>query len=397
MSFSNGRRYLATPGPSIIPDQVLRAMQRPAPDIYKGEIIDITENIKKDISNFAETTGETVIYISNGHGVWEASLVNLFKPKEKVLVIANGHFGKSWAKLATSLGLNTQVLDFGRCAPGDPNKIEEILRADTNNTIKGLLVVQADTSTSVLNNLKEIGDAIKNTNHPCLYLVDSIASFGCDPVEMDKWGIDVLVTSCQKGLMTPPGLAYLVISKRAETFSKNIPNVSPYWDWKPRLDPEFFYMNFFGTAPTHLLYAQKEALKIMKAEGKNAIFARHKKLRELVTCSINHWGEAGPLKLNVPNESHRSNAVTTFTAKGHNLSLLREWVENHLGLTIGLSLGFDENEFLNGDSVARIGHMGHLNPHMLIGVISSLEVGLKACQIPHQNSATKTFHQILGK
>ena len=396
MNLSRGRQYLATPGPSIIPDQVLRAMQRPAPDIYKGEIVDLTEEIKADISNFAGTHGETAIYISNGHGVWEASLVNLFQPKDKILIVSNGHFGNSWARLAERLNIDVEIMDFGTDVAADPNKIEYKLRSDKLHEIKGLLVVHSDTSTSIKNNLYDIRSSINNAKHPCLFLVDCIASFGCDIVEMDNWGIDVILTSCQKGLMTPPGLAYLIINKKAQNISKKNSNISPYWDWKTRINPELFYMNFFGTAPTHLLYAQHEALKIMKEEGKENIFQRHKKLQQIVTTAVNHWGESGPIKLNVPNERHRSNAVTTFQAPGHNLNKLREWVEVNLGLTIGVSLGFDSEEYLDGKSVARIGHMGHLNPHMLIGVISSLEIGMTAQNIPHKSFAAEKIYDLLN-
>ena len=160
MNLSKGRQYLATPGPSIIPDQVLRAMQRPAPDIYKGEIVDLTEEIKADISNFAGTHGQTAIYISNGHGVWEASLVNLFQPKDKILIVSNGHFGNSWARLAERLNIDVEIMDFGTDLAADPNKIEYRLRSDKLHEIKGLLVVHSDTSTSIKNNLYDIRSSI---------------------------------------------------------------------------------------------------------------------------------------------------------------------------------------------------------------------------------------------
>ena len=395
MTYSNGRHYLATPGPSILPDRVLQAMQRPAPNIYKGELIDITFDIKQNISEFAQTTGETIIYVSNGHGVWEASLVNLFKPGDEVLVLVNGHFGNSWAEMAKNLGIKVQILDFGKIAAADPNQLEETLKADYKHKIKGLLVVHADTSTSVRNNLQEIGDAIKAAKHPCLYLVDCIASFGCDRVEMDKWGIDLIVTGCQKGLMTPPGLAYIILNKKALETSKKLENVSPYWDWKTRCDPKRFYMNFFGTAPTHLLYAQHEALVMMREEGRESIFLRHQKMRELVTGAISHWGREGPLRLLVEDDKNRSNAVTTFYTDGFDMSNLKNWIETNLGLTIGISLGFEDDNFLHENSVARIGHMGHTNPHMILGVISCLEVAFKIFNVPHEPCAVEQLSHIL--
>ena len=206
MTYSNGRHYLATPGPSIIPDRVLQAMHRPAPDIYKGEILDITKEIKLEISSFANTAGRTIIYISNGHGVWEASIVNLFKPGDKILIIVNGHFGTNWANLAANLGVKTEIIKSEKFLATDIGQIEDTLRADREHTIKGLLVVHSDTSTSVKNDLGEIGQSIKRTGHPCLFLVDAIASFGCDRIEMDQWGIDLLLTGCQRnciGVLLP--------------------------------------------------------------------------------------------------------------------------------------------------------------------------------------------------
>ncbi|MEE2773982.1 MAG: aminotransferase class V-fold PLP-dependent enzyme [Pseudomonadota bacterium] len=395
MSLSRGRSHLATPGPSIIPERVLNAMHRPAPNIYEKEITDITESILSDLAKFASTTGEVVIYIANGHGVWEASLVNLFSRGERIVVISNGVFGLEWASLAQKLQLNVTLLDFGFHKPLNLDNLSELLRNDTSGSVKGVLCVQADTSSSVLNDIKEIKKTISDNGHNAMLIVDSIACFACDRIEMDDWGVDVLLTACQKGLMTPPGLSYCFVGERALAESQKKQNVSPYWDWKPRINPTVFYQRFFGTAPTHHLYGQREALDMILEEGRDNIFQRHEILAKSVWAAVEHWSKEGPITLNVPQEKHRSRSVTTLRADGYDLSELRSWLKNNTGLELGPPLGFAEEKFLHGKSVCRIAHMGHLNPFMIQGIISTIELGLVVCNIPHKAGGSEKASQTI--
>lgn len=387
MSFARGRELVLTPGPSVMPDRVLRAMQRPAPNIYEGELVEITDSILRDLGRLAGTAGETALYVSNGHGVWEAALSNLFGPGDAILALASGTFGHGWADTGRVMGLDVEVLDFGRHAPVDPTALGERLKEDTAHHIKGILVVHADTSSSVRNDVSRLRQAIDDVGHPALLLVDCIASFCCDVYEMDDWGVDVTVTACQKGLMTPPGLAYVMFNGKAAAIARANPVRSPYWNWSPRTQPERFYERFCGTAPTHLLYAQREALDMIAEEGRAAIFKRHALLARAVWAAVVAWSSDGPLRCNIVDPEFRSHAVTTILADAHDMLQLRRWCEDEAGLILGLGLGFLVPQFMEGKSVFRIGHMGHLNPPMLLGALATIDSGLKALDIPHGRGA----------
>ena len=387
MSFARGRELVLTPGPSVMPDRVLRAMQRPAPNIYEGELVEITDSILRDLGRLAGTAGETALYVSNGHGVWEAALSNLFGPGDAILALASGTFGHGWADTGRVMGLDVEVLEFGRHAPVDPTALSERLKEDTAHRIKGILVVHADTSSSVRNDVPRLRQAIDDVGHPALLLVDCIASFCCDVYEMDDWGVDVTVTACQKGLMTPPGLAYVMFNGKAAAIARANPVRSPYWNWSPRTQPERFYERFCGTAPTHLLYAQREALDMIAEEGRAAIFKRHALLARAVWAAVVAWSSDGPLRCNIVDPEFRSHAVTTILADAHDMLQLRRWCEDEAGLILGLGLGFLVPQFMEGKSVFRIGHMGHLNPPMLLGALATIDSGLKALDIPHGSGA----------
>ena len=384
MNFSNGRIHRALPGPSIIPEKVLQAMQRPAPNIYGGELEEITMSILSDIAKLADTKGRVALYISNGHGVWEAALANLFNENDKIIAISNGVFGKHWGNIASKLGIDVVHLEYGMDRTFEIDDLEKVLAEDKDKKIKGILVVQTDTASSMLLSINEINNLKQSFNHPALLLVDSIACFGCDDMRMDEWGVDLLLTASQKGLMTPPGLGYLIIGERAEIHAKKVSKRSAYWDWGPRLDPTNFYEIYFGTAPTHLLFAQKAALEIINEEGKDNVIKRHEILANTVWKAVDIWSKEGVLKFNVTNKTNRSHAVTTIVAKNFDLLPFKNWIERNTGVELGIGLGFEGPEYHDGNSAFRIAHMGHLNPHMLLGVLASLEMGLIATNIPFE-------------
>ena len=402
INLSFGKDHLAIPGPSNIPQRVLQAMNQPSPNIYGEEIIDTTQKVMNGIKDFANTSGSVIIYIANGHGVWEATLVNLFEEGDKILLCCNGHFGHKWGKIAKKLKLKIEYLDVGFSEAIDPGKIEAILKKDQKQEIKGVLTTYTDTSSSSKNNVKEFKNAINLANHGALLIIDCIASFGCERIEMDPWGIDVLITASQKGLMTPPGLGYCIIS---ENVKENINNykpsnkmISPYWDWQPRLNPERFYEIFSGTPPTNLLIGQLEALKMLNEEGRENVFLRHKILSGMVWTCIEHLGSDGnALELNIKKIKERSNAVTTVFSKGFDFTKTREWISEQGGVDLGIGLGFTSLELLGGKSVFRIGHMGHLNPHMILGVLSLLEAGLTINKIPHRSGGVTAANNFMLK
>ena len=298
MTLSRGRDILAIPGPSIIPDRVLSAMHRPAPNIYEGELVEMTETVIADLKRVARTDGAVAIYIGNGHAGWEAATANILAPGERALVVATGRFGLGWAATARQMGVEVEVMDFGFQATVDPERLAARLVADRGHAIKAVLAVQTDTASSVRNDIAALRAALDAAGHPALLAVDCIACLGCDRFEMDAWGVDVMIAACQKGLMTPPGLAFTFHGPKAE--AARVACASPYWDWGPRTRPEVYYQLFCGTAPTHHLYGLRCALDmIVKEEGLEAVWTRHGVHARAVWAAVEAWGAGGALALNI--------------------------------------------------------------------------------------------------
>jgi alanine-glyoxylate transaminase/serine-glyoxylate transaminase/serine-pyruvate transaminase len=392
MTLSRGRDILAIPGPSIIPDRVLRAMHRAAPNIYEGELIELTETVRADLRRVAGTSGEVAIYIGNGHAAWEAAIANLLAPGQQALAIATGRFGLGWAATARQMGVVAEVMDFGFRAGVDSGRLADRLRADRDRSIRVVLVVQTDTASSVRNDIAAVRAAIDAVGHPALLAVDCIASLACDRFEMDAWGVDVMVAACQKGLMTPPGLAFTFHGPRAE--AARVPCPSPYWDWTPRVAPEYYYQLFCGTAPTHHLYGLSTALDmLLHEEGLETAWARHATFARAIWAAVDAWGAGGALELNMAEPGQRSHAVTTIRTALGDGTRLRRWCGDTAGLTLGIALtteGEDE------DSLFRIGHMGHLNPPMLLGSLATIEAGLIALGIRHGRGAVEAAAAVIA-
>ena len=262
------------------------------------------------------------------------------------------------------------------------------LRADRTHEIKAIFVCQTDTASSVRNDVAGIRQVIDAVGHPALYLVDCIASLACEPYEMDAWGVDVTVSGCQKGLMTPPGLAFNHISDKAFDYAQTQANASGYWDWARRKFPNVFYMNFYGTAPTQHLFGLGEALDILlREEGIEAAWARHQVLAEAVWTAVETWGEDGPLRANIADRADRSIAVTTIRTGDADAGALRHWCEKQAGLTLGVGLDLTGPDGEDPGPIFRIGHMGHLSPPMILGTLATIDAGLKALGIPHGKGA----------
>ena len=273
MSLAHGRPYLAIPGPSVVPDAVLRAMHRASPNIYEGELIEMTAGIIPDLRAVARTEHHVAIYMGNGHAAWEAALSNVIAPDDLVLVPSTGRFCVGWGEMATGLGAEVELLEFGMKSPMDADQIEARLRADKGHKIKAVLAVHVDTSTSIKNDVAAVRKALDAAGHPALLMADCIASLGCDRIEMDAWGVDVMVAACQKGLMTPAGVSFVFFNERADAARAKIDLVSSYWDWVPRSRPAGFWEYWCGTAPTHHLYGLREALNmIVHEEGIEAVW-----------------------------------------------------------------------------------------------------------------------------
>lgn len=383
MSLANGRTYLAIPGPSVVPDAVLRAMHRASPNIYAGELPDMMPDLLRDLKRVARTDGHAAIYISNGHGAWEAALANTVAVGEKVLVLATGFFAKAWSWIAEARGIDVDLLDFGNGGSFDLARVEAALKADSTHAYKAVLAVHVDTSSSNRNEFLPLRQILDDLNHPALLMADCIASMACDRFEMDAWGVDVTVTGSQKGLMCPPGLGFVFFNDKAAQRRKELTRVSTYWDWTQRAAPEAFYQYFSGTAPTHHIYGLRTALDMIHDEGMEAIWARHATLARAIWAAVEHWGQDGPLQLNIADPALRSHAVTAMAIGKPLGAKLRQWCAEEAGVTLGIGLGMATDEDPNSDGYFRFGHMGHVNAHMILGLLGVVEAGLGALNIPH--------------
>lgn len=390
-ALSQGRTYLAIPGPSVMPDTVLQAMHRPSPNIYDGALIDMMPDLTRDLRRVARTGHDVAIYIANGHGTWEAALSNVIAPGETVLAPASGRFTHGWAEMAEGIGAKVQLIDFGTSSAWDLDRIADALRADKSYQIKAVLAVHVDTSSSIRNDIPALRKLLDDLDHPALLMADCIASLGCDRFEMDEWGVDVTVTACQKGLMTPAGTGFVFFNDKAQAKRAAMPRVSRYWDWQPRANPDLFYQYFDGTAPTHHLYGLRAALDLIHAEGIEQVWARHERLATAIWAACETWAEGGALHLNVADRDHRSHAVTALRLTGGRGTALRAFTEHQLGLTLGIGLGMEDY-----DSCFRLGHMGHVNGQMVMAMLGGMETAMAALDIPRGKGALEAAAAVLA-
>ena len=390
-ALSQGRTYLAIPGPSVMPDAVLQAMHRPSPNIYDGALIDMMPDLTRNLRRVARTGHDVAIYIANGHGTWEAALSNVIAPGETVLAPASGRFTHGWAEMAEGIGAKVQLIDFGTSSAWDLDRIADALRADKSHQIKAVLAVHVDTSSSIRNDIPALRKLLDDLDHPALLMADCIASLGCDRFEMDEWGVDVTVTACQKGLMTPAGTGFVFFNDKAQAKRAAMPRVSRYWDWQPRANPDLFYQYFDGTAPTHHLYGLRAALDLIHAEGIEQVWARHERLATAIWAACETWAEGGALHLNVADRDHRSHAVTALRLTGGRGTALRAFTEHQLGLTLGIGLGMEDY-----DSCFRLGHMGHVNGQMVMAMLGGMETAMAALDIPRGKGALEAAAAVLA-
>jgi len=390
MTVRAGREFLAIPGPTTMPDEVLRAMHRPALDIYSKEMVELTDGLLGDLSRLFATKGQSYIYIANGHGAWEATLSNVLSRGDKVLVLESGRFAINWGNAAAAMGAEVEVLkgDWRRAIR--PAEVEARLRQDKTHSIKAVLAVQVDTASGAFNDIEAIGKAIKAAGHPALYMVDTVASLGCMPFEMDAWGIDVAMSGSQKGLMTPPGLGFVAASDRARAVHKTANMRTPYWDWTEREGVEH-YRKYAGTAPVHLLFALRQAIDMLFEEGLENAHLRHRLLAEAVRRAVATWAEGQVLGFNVTEANERANTVTTVVMNGHDPVALHRYCKEKCGVVLGVGIGE-----LQGQAF-RIAHMGHVNAPMVLGTLGVIEMALNALEIPHGKGGTEAAIEWLAE
>jgi alanine-glyoxylate transaminase/serine-glyoxylate transaminase/serine-pyruvate transaminase len=376
MSVRAGREFLAIPGPTTVPDEVLRAMHRPAVDIYSGPLLALTDGLLRDVARVFNTKGHAYIYIANGHGAWEATLTNVLSKGDKILVLESGRFAIGWGENARRMGVEVEILKGDMRRAVRPAEVEARLKADKDKKIKAVLVAQIDTASGVVNDIEAIGKAMRAAKHEALLMVDAVASLGCMPFEMDAWGVDVAMSGSQKGMMTPPGLGFVVANDRAREVHKKAELRTPYWDWTEREGAQH-YQKYAGTPPEHLLFGLRQALDMLFQEGLDNVHRRHALLAESVRRAVGVWSEGQAIGFNIIEPEERSDSVTCVLSNGHDPEALRAYCNQKCGVVLGHGIGD-----LSGKAF-RIAHMGHVNAPMVLGTLSVIEVGLGALGIPH--------------
>src|SRR3954449_2922628 len=361
-----GRHFLQIPGPTNVPDRVLRAIDFPTMDHRGPGFAALGKSVLGGMRRVFQTTqSEVVIYPASGTGAWEAALVNAFSPGDRVLMAETGHFATLWQKMATRLGLDAEFLPGDWRHGADPAAIEKALRADAGKPIKAVCVVHNETSTGVVSRIAEVRKAIDAAKHPALLMVDTISSLASIDYRHDEWGVDVTVAGSQKGLMLPPGLSFNAVSEKALQASKTAQLPRSFFDWQPILAAN--QRGFWPYTPaTNLLYALREALTIMNEEGLANVYARHPRHAEATRAAVRGWG----LEVLALDEREYSGSLTAIWMPDGGADAGRDVILREYDMSLGAGLG------ILADKVFRIGHLGHFNDLTLVGTLGGVQMGL---------------------
>ncbi len=372
MTVKRGRHFLQIPGPTNVPDRILRALSKPTIDHRGPEFARIGREAIEGMQRVFQTTGPVVIYSSSGTGGWEAALVNTLSPGDSVLMFETGHFAVLWRDVAVRLGLEVDFVPGDWRHGVDPDVVERTLAEDRNRRINAIAVVHNETSTGVTSRVDEIRRRIDRTKHPALLLVDAVSSLGAIDYRHDEWSVDVTVSSSQKGLMLPPGLGFNAISGKALAASASARLARSYWDWAPMIRDG--KAGFFTYTPgTNLLYGLCEAVQMLCEEGLPNVFARHTRHAEATRRAVRTWG----LELLCANPEEHSSALTAvMMPDGYDADRFRAVTLERFDMSLGTGLGQ-----LKG-RIFRIGHLGDFNDLMLAGTLSGVEMGLSAAGVP---------------
>jgi alanine-glyoxylate transaminase/serine-glyoxylate transaminase/serine-pyruvate transaminase len=372
MSRTTGRHFLQIPGPSNVPDEVLRAMSAPTIDHRGPTFAELGREVLAGVGPVFGTTNPVVIFPGSGTGAWEAALVNTLSPGDRVLAFETGHFAMLWQAMASELGLEVDLVPGDWRHGVDPDVVEERLAADTGHEVKAVCVVHNETSTGVTSRVAEVRAAIDRAGHPALLLVDTISSLGSIDYRHDEWGVDVTVSGSQKGLMLPPGLGFNAVSDKALAASRSAGLKRSYWNWEPIIEAN--QRGFWPYTPaTNLLYGLREALRILDEEGLPQVFARHQRHAEATRAAVRGWG----LEILCADEREHSGVLTAILLpEGHDADEVRRIILERFDMSLGAGLGR-----LAG-TVFRIGHLGHFNDLTLAGTLSGVQMGLRLAGVP---------------
>ncbi|MGC8658309.1 MAG: pyridoxal-phosphate-dependent aminotransferase family protein [Desulfomonilaceae bacterium] len=390
-SYQAGKHFLQIPGPTNVPDRILRAMDHPTIDHRGPEFQKLANKVLSEIRKIFQTQCPVIIYPCSGSGAWEAALVNTLSPGEHVLMYETGHFATLWKKMAEKLSLKVQFIEGAWHRGIDPVRIEERLAKDTGHKIKAVCVVHNETSTGITSNILAVRRAIDNARHPALLFADTISSLGSIDYRHDEWGVDVAIGCSQKGLMLPPGIGMNVVSGKAVEASKHCKFPRSFWSWNEILEAN---KNGFWpyTPPTNMLYGLAESCDMLLEEGLENVFKRHQRHAEATRQAVWAWG----LELVCKNASEYSQSLTAVvmpkndTGKHYDADKLRQIILRNFDMSLGTGLGK-----LAG-WVFRIGHLGDLNDITLLGALAGIEMGLELAGVPHQKGGVQAAMSYLA-
>jgi alanine-glyoxylate transaminase/serine-glyoxylate transaminase/serine-pyruvate transaminase len=380
-----GRHFLQIPGPTNVPDRVLRAVDQPVIDHRGPEFAELGFDVLRGMRDIFRTQGHVIIFPSSGTGACEAALVNTLSPGDRVILFETGQFSNVWRQIGDRLGLDVDYVPGNWRRGASAADLEARLNSDARHAIKAVVVVHNETATGVTSRIPELRRVLNRSKHPALLIVDAISSLACIDYRMDEWEVDVTVCGSQKGLMLPPGLGFNAISEKALTANKNAKLPRSYWDWQDMLKNN--NAGFFPYTPaTNLLFGLREALKMLNEEGLANVFGRHARHAEATRAAVRAWG----LQIVCEEPLEYSNSMTAvFTPEGHDADRLRKVILQNFDMALGAGLGK-----LVGKAF-RIGHLGSFNDLMLAGTLSGVEMGLRLAGIPHNEGGVMAALNIL--
>ncbi len=374
-----GRHFLQIPGPTALPDRVLRAMDTPIIDHRGPEFAKLTKRCLEGIKTIFKTSNPVIIYTATGTGAWEAALVNTLSPGDRVLMVETGQFGALWKVMAEKIGLKPEVIKTDWRTGADPAAIEEHLRKDKAHEIKAVCVLHNETSTGCLSPIADIRKAIDAAGHPALFLVDTISSLASTDYRHDEWGVDVTVGGAQKGLMMPPGMSFNAVSDKALAASKTSKSLKSFWAWDDMLNMN--KIGFFPYTPaTQMLHGLAAGIDMLHEEGLDNVFARHHRLAEATRRAVKAWG----FEVMCRDPKYYSPTITAvMLPEGHNADAFRSLALENFNISYGASFGAYSGKYF------RIGHLGDINDGTLLGALASTEMALALAGIPHKKGGVQ--------
>ncbi len=386
MTHRSGRHFLQIPGPTNVPDRVLRAIDNATIDHRSQDFGTLGQAVLAGLKAVFRTSGPVIVFPSSGTGAWEAALVNTLSSGDKVLMYETGNFATLWRHMAQKLGLDVEFVAGDWRHGVDPAAVEQRLAADKGHAVKSVMTVHNETSTGVTSRVAEVRAAIDRAKHPALFMVDTISSLASIDYRHEEWGVDVTVAGSQKGLMLPPGLGFNAISPKALAASKTARLPRSYWDWQPMIENN--EKGFFPYTPaTNLLYGLKEALAMLGEEGLDNVFARHDRHAEATRRAIRAWGLE---ILALDPREYSSSLTAVLMPQGHSGDALRRVILERFDMSLGSGLG------KLADKVFRIGHLGDFNDLMLAGTLCGIEMGLGIAGVPHKRGGVDAAMDYLG-